>query len=86
MPDDALAAYTCEECHSHAVRGIEELSTALDQAITDIGVMILALRACDEEGEPVPSRLRAHIRVMESEWFNVPTPEGARRRETFLGS
>lgn len=52
----------------------------LDRAVTDIGVTILALRACDEAGEPVPSRLRAHIRVMENEWFNLPTPEGAARR------
>lgn len=52
-----------------------------DRAITDIGVTILALRACDEAGEAVPTRLRAHIRVMEDEWFNLPTPEGAARRE-----
>ena len=35
---------------------------------------------CDKAGEPVPSRLRARIRVMEDEWFNVPTAEGAERR------
>ena len=53
----------------------------LDRAITDIGVTIMSLRRADEEGQSVPTSLRAHIRVMENEWFNVPTEEGARRRE-----
>ena len=60
---------------------VDTAASELDRAVTDIGVTILALRACDEAGEPVPSRLRAHIRVMEDEWFNLPTPEGAARRE-----
>lgn len=62
-------------------RNESSAATELDRAITDIGVTILALRACDEAGEPVPSRLRARIRCMEDEWFNMPTEEGKARRE-----
>ncbi len=58
-----------------------DLRQEIEFAVTEIGLTILALRACDEANEPVPSQLRARIRVMENEWFNRPTPEGARRRE-----
>lgn len=57
-----------------------------DRAVADIGVTILALRACDEAGEHVPARLRARIRQMESEWFNLPTSEGAARRHGLQSS
>ena len=78
--DDALAALSAVE------RERDEANERLDRAITDIGVSILALRACDEAGESVPSRLRAHICVMEDEWFNVPTPEGSDRRDALAAA
>lgn len=51
-----------------------------DAAITRLGAIILALRQADTEGLPVPGYLRAGIFAAESEFFNVPTSEGAARR------